>query len=88
MTTIAMQHAAQLRRMGLHDIADVLEKEHRERIAAESVLANIRDHFKPVRRGRWSHEGQCSECNQIDPTKPNYCPGCGAEMKSEVADDE
>ena len=35
---------------------------------------------EPVRHGRWEHGLQCPFCNQIDYTKPNYCPNCGAKM--------
>lgn len=37
----------------------------------------------PVRHGRWEHGLQCPFCNQIDTTKPNYCPNCGAKMDEE-----
>lgn len=36
--------------------------------------------FDMVRHGRWEHGLQCPFCNQIDITKPNYCPNCGAKM--------
>ena len=36
--------------------------------------------FGMVRHGRWEHELKCPFCNQIDITKPNYCPNCGAKM--------
>lgn len=36
--------------------------------------------FDMVRHGRWKHGLQCPFCNQIDITKPNYCPNCGAKM--------
>ena len=38
---------------------------------------------EPVRHGRWEHGLQCPFCNQIDTTKPNYCPNCGAKMDLE-----
>ena len=37
----------------------------------------------PVRHGQWEHGMQCPFCKQIDTTKPNYCPNCGARMDSE-----
>lgn len=37
-----------------------------------------------VRHGRWEHGMQCPFCKQIDLTKPNYCPNCGAKMDAEV----
>ena len=36
-----------------------------------------------VRHGRWEHGLQCPFCNQIDMTKPNYCPNCCAKMDGE-----
>lgn len=42
---------------------------------------------EPVRHGRWEHGLQCPFCNQIDTTKPNYCPNCGAKMDGETKDD-
>ena len=38
---------------------------------------------EPVRHGRWEHGLQCPFCNQIDTTKSNYCPNCGAKMDGE-----
>lgn len=38
---------------------------------------------EPVRHGRWEHGMQCPFCKQIDTTKPNYCPNCGARMDGE-----
>ena len=38
---------------------------------------------EPVKRGRWIDGMKCSECGQIDWTKPNYCPNCGADMRGE-----
>ena len=42
---------------------------------------------EPVRHGRWEHGMQCPFCKQIDTTKPNYCPNCGAKMDGETKDD-
>jgi hypothetical protein len=39
-----------------------------------------------VRHGRWEHGMQCPYCKQIDLTKPNYCPNCGAKMDGEHDD--
>ena len=39
---------------------------------------------EPVRHGEWEHGMQCPFCKQIDTTKPNYCPNCGARMDAEV----
>ena len=39
---------------------------------------------EPVRHGRWEYGMQCSFCKQIDTTKPNYCPNCGARMDGGV----
>ena len=36
---------------------------------------------EPVRHGRWEHGMRCTQCGQIDLSKPNYCPNCGADMR-------
>lgn len=43
--------------------------------------------LEPVRHGRWEHGMQCSFCKQIDTTKPNYCPSCGAKMVRRANDE-
>ena len=35
---------------------------------------------EPVRHGRWVDGIKCNCCGQVDTTKPNYCPNCGAKM--------
>ena len=40
--------------------------------------------LEPVRHGRWEHGMRCTQCGQIDLSKPNYCPNCGAKMAAEV----
>ena len=32
------------------------------------------------RRGRWV-DLKCDQCGQVDMSKPNYCPNCGAKME-------
>lgn len=34
-------------------------------------------------KGRWVNGMCCSECRQVDWTKPNYCSNCGADMRGE-----
>ena len=36
-----------------------------------------------VVHGRWIDGMKCSVCGQVDWTKPNYCPNCGADMRGE-----
>lgn len=33
-------------------------------------------------KGRWI-DLRCSECGQVDMSKPNFCPNCGADMREE-----
>ena len=55
------------------------------------TLQSIRDFVRnrpavdaePVRHGSWERGMQCPFCKQIDTTKPNYCPNCGARMDGE-----
>lgn len=45
---------------------------------------------EPVRHGRWSLDGECSECGEFDVRDPfgsAYCPHCGAKMKMEDESD-
>lgn len=41
----------------------------------------------PVVHGYWKDSIECSECEQIDWTNPNYCPNCGAKMDLERSKD-
>ena len=41
-----------------------------------------------VVHGRWIDGMRCSECGQVDWTKPNYCPNCGAKMDGERKDNK
>jgi hypothetical protein len=34
----------------------------------------------PVVHGEWVDGMKCQYCGQVDTTKPNYCPNCGAKM--------
>ena len=43
---------------------------------------------EPVRHGRWEHGMRCSYCGQIDLSKPNYCPNCGAKMRDDESASE
>lgn len=36
-----------------------------------------------VVHGRWIDHMKCSVCGQVDWTKPNFCPNCGARMDGE-----
>lgn len=38
---------------------------------------------EPVRHAKWEHGMRCTSCRQVDTTKPNYCPNCGAKMDLE-----
>ncbi len=47
-------------------------------IRADYLIANGVTVREP---GRWIDGMRCSECGQVDWTKPNYCPNCGAKME-------
>lgn len=36
------------------------------------------DDLRP--KGRWK-DGTCTNCGQVDFSKPNFCPNCGADMR-------
>lgn len=36
------------------------------------------DDLRP--KGRWE-DGTCTNCGQVDFSKPNFCPNCGADMR-------
>lgn len=39
--------------------------------------------YAPVKRGEWVDGMACQYCGQVDLSKPNYCPNCGARMKED-----
>lgn len=48
--------------------------------AARRVQAAPTLDYAPVRHGEWIEGLKCSNCGQVDMTKPNFCPNCGAKM--------
>lgn len=34
------------------------------------------------KKGEWI-DLKCNQCGQVDMSKPNFCPNCGADMRSE-----
>lgn len=41
------------------------------------------DDLRP--KGRWE-DGTCTNCGQVDFSKPNFCPNCGADMRGYTSD--
>ena len=66
-------------------VPDIQDDELRPTLQSIREFVNNRPAVdaEPVRHGRWEHGLQCPFCNQIDHTKPNYCPNCGAKMDGE-----
>lgn len=63
----------EMRGISLYHPAEFLE-------VAESVpAADVR----PVVRGQWIDNLKCSNCGQIDLSTPNFCPNCGADMRTD-----
>ena len=46
-------------------------------------ICAIEDLPSAERRGRWV-DLKCDQCGQVDMSKPNYCPNCGARMEEEA----
>ena len=44
-------------------------------------VVSIRELPSAERRGRWV-DLKCDQCGQVDMSKPNYCPNCGARMEA------
>lgn len=57
-------------------------------ISMETVIDYIKDYptveSKLVVYGKWENGMKCSRCGQIDWTKPDFCPKCGADMRKKV----
>lgn len=51
----------------------------------KQILVDIRNQptveARPVVTGEWKDGIKCSVCGQVDTTKPNFCPNCGADMR-------
>lgn len=43
-----------------------------------AVVRKALDNLRP--KGRWE-DGTCTNCGQVDFSKPNFCPSCGADMR-------
>ena len=63
-------------------VPDIQDDELRPTLQSIREFVNNRPAVdaEPVRHGRWEHGMQCHFCKQIDTTKPNYCPNCGAKI--------
>lgn len=67
-------------------IRSVCEKECRVLKPCNAECGSItalRELPSAERRGRWV-DLKCDQCGQVDVSKPNYCPNCGARMMDEV----
>lgn len=64
---------------GLRDAKNILN---------EQPTANV---VEP-KKGRWMRRDsslfRCSECGRFSPTKENFCPTCGADMREEKEDEK
>lgn len=47
-------------------------------VALKSAPTLTIDDLRP--KGRWK-DGTCTNCGQVDFSKPNFCPNCGADMR-------
>jgi hypothetical protein len=53
-------------------------------VSVEAIEAAPAVDAEPVRHERWEHGVRCTQCGQIDLSKPSYCCCCGAKMDAEV----
>lgn len=51
-------------------------------ICAQQAIDALSTLPSAERRGRWV-DLKCDQCGQVDMSKPNYCPNCGARMGGE-----
>lgn len=76
---------------GMQDAIDCLIPE----VIADIPSADV----KPVKHGKWIWDNspefgnpygsyKCSECNERQSFKENYCPNCGAKMNGEIDEEE
>lgn len=65
------------------DVREMMRMEFDDNYADEAVDRLPAADVAPVRHGRWSFDGECSECGEFDVQDPfgsAYCPHCGAKM--------
>ena len=46
----------------------------------DAAICAIEDLPSAERSGRWV-DLKCDQCGQVDMSKPNFCPSCGAKME-------
>ena len=56
------------------------ELEGEKWIRVSEVRESLQTMPSAERRGRWV-DLKCDQCGQVDISKPNYCPNCGARME-------
>ena len=66
------EHGTDLERRGITVLSVANHKQ-----ATVDLLENLPS---AERRGRWV-DLKCDQCGQVDMSKPNYCPNCGARME-------
>lgn len=52
-----------------------------QEINSDIVFITLKEFPSAERRGRWV-DLKCDQCGQVDMSKPNYCPNCGARMEA------
>lgn len=66
------------------------EPKYEEAVVLNDTVLKDGSDLKPIRRGRWSGDGHCSECGDhalywclsSGYHRSPFCPNCGAEMEN------
>ena len=57
-----------------------LESFNRDIHTIRKYIVHLEKSVEPV-RGEWVNGMTCSNCGQVDWTRPNFCSTCGADMR-------
>lgn len=61
-------------------VKELMDRDFYPAIVRRAIESISPADVRPVVHGRWIDNMKCSECWQVDWTKPPYCPNCWAMM--------